>query len=78
MLRAGSTAFRTLEVVALELGFEAISVGLTIESIIRSVRDSEWSTLVREVEPLGVNAWRIGELEHLAKTLGLAPRARRT
>ena len=80
MLRAGSTAFRTrewMEVVALKLGFEAISVGLTIESITASVRrDGEWSTLVREVEPLGVNAWRIGELEHLAKTLGPAPRRR--
>ena len=77
MLRAGSTAFRTrewMEVVALKLGFEAISVGLTIESITASVRrDGEWSTLVREIGPLGVNAWRIGELEHLAKTLGPAP-----
>jgi uncharacterized membrane protein YjjP (DUF1212 family) len=80
MLRAGNSAIRTrewMEVMARKMGFDAVSVSLTLDSVIASVRRSgEWATAMREIGPAGVNAWRIGELEQLAKTVGpgLAPR----
>ena len=79
MLRAGNTAVRTREwmhVMARKMGFDAASVSLTLDSVTASVRRSgEWATAMREVGPPGINAWRIGELEQLAKTVGpgLAP-----
>jgi uncharacterized membrane protein YjjP (DUF1212 family) len=80
MLRAGNTAIRTrewMEVMARKMGFDAVSVSLTLDSVTASVRRSgEWATAMREIGPPGVNAWRIGELEQLAKTVGpgIAPR----
>jgi hypothetical protein len=71
MLRARNTAIRTrewMEVMARKMGFDAVSVSLTLDSVTASVRHSgEWATAMR---PPGVNAWRIGELEQLAKTVG--------
>jgi uncharacterized membrane protein YjjP (DUF1212 family) len=80
MLRAGNTAIRTrewMEVLAGKLGFEAISVSLTLDSVTASVRRAgDWATAMREIGPPGINAWRIGELEQLARTPvpGLTPR----
>ena len=80
MLRAGNTAIRTrewMEVMARKMGFDAVSVSLSLDSITASVRRAgEWATAMREIGPPGINVWRIGELERLAKTAGpgLAPR----
>jgi len=80
MLRAGNTAIRTrewIEVLARKMGFDAVSVNLSLDSISASVRRSgEWATTIREIGSPGINAWRIAELERLAKTawLGTVPR----
>jgi uncharacterized membrane protein YjjP (DUF1212 family) len=80
MLRAGNTAIRTrewMEVVARKMGFDALSVSLTLDSITASVcRSGEWATAMREIGPPGINAWRIGELEQLAKTMAPGPAPR--
>lgn len=79
MLRAGNTAIRTREwfdVIARKMGFDAVSLGLSIDSITACVRRSEErATSMREIGPPGINALRIAELEQLAKTLapGSAP-----
>ena len=74
MLRAGNTATRTrewIEVMARKMGFDAVSLSLSLDSITASVRRSgESATTMREIGPPGINAWRIAELEDLAKTLG--------
>src|SRR5215813_8365884 len=80
MLRAGNTALRTrerMEVMARRMGFDAVSVVLTLDSVTASVRRAgEWTTAVREIGPPGINAWRIGELDRLAASVEarLAPR----
>jgi uncharacterized membrane protein YjjP (DUF1212 family) len=80
MLRAGNTATATrewLDVIARKMGFDAVSVSLSVDSVTVSVRRAgEWATTMREIGPPGINAWRIAELERLAKTVGpeLAPR----
>ncbi len=69
-LSAGGPAFRVREwmgVLALKMGFSALSVSFSLNGIIASVhRGRERVTLIREIEPPGVNSWKIGELEHLA------------
>ena len=74
MMRAGNTAARTreqMEAVAHELGFDAVQVSLSLDSITVSVRRAgAWTTAMREIGPPGINAWRIGELEQLAKGAG--------
>jgi uncharacterized membrane protein YjjP (DUF1212 family) len=81
MLRAGHTAFRTrewMEVLGRKLGFDNLSVGITLDSIVASARrDTVMTTVVREIGPPGVNAVRIGALENLAAKAepGLAPKA---
>jgi uncharacterized membrane protein YjjP (DUF1212 family) len=80
MMRAGNTASRTrewTEVVARELGFDAVSISLSLDSITVSLsRSGVRTTAMREIGPPGINAIRIAALEHLAKTArpGLAPR----
>ena len=80
MLRAGNTAIRTrewMQVMALKMGFDAVSVSLSLDSITATARrGGGWATAMREIGPPGINAWRIGELERLAQTAerGLAPR----
>jgi uncharacterized membrane protein YjjP (DUF1212 family) len=80
MLRAGNTATGTrewLDVIARKMGFDAVWVSLSFDSITASVRRAgEWITAMREIGPPGINAWRIAELEQLAKTAGpeLSPR----
>ena len=86
MMRAGNTAARTREwigAIARKMGFDAISVSLSLDSITASVRSSgERITAMREIGPPGINAWRIAELEQLAKKPGShaeskSPKARR-
>jgi uncharacterized membrane protein YjjP (DUF1212 family) len=80
MFRAGNTATRTrewTEVIARRLGFDSVSVSLSLDSIIVSGRHAgEWVTIMREIGPPGINVWRIAELEQFAKAAGpgLAPR----
>src|SRR5262245_45469336 len=79
MLRAGNTATRTrewMEGVARKLGFDAVAVSLTLDTITVSMRRAGAAeTAMCEVGPPGLNVWRIGELEQLARTAepGLAP-----
>src|SRR5262249_24291243 len=79
MLRAGNTATGTrewMEVLARKLGVDALAVSLALDSIAASVRGAGAGiTAMREVGSPGINAWRIGELQRLARTAepGLAP-----
>jgi uncharacterized membrane protein YjjP (DUF1212 family) len=74
MLRAGNTATRTrewIDLIAHKMGFDAVSVSLSLDSIVASVRRSgEWVTIMREVGPQTINVWRIGELERLVRAAG--------
>jgi uncharacterized membrane protein YjjP (DUF1212 family) len=80
MMRAGNTASRTrewVEVLAPKLGFDAVSIGLSLDNITASLRRSgAWTTTMREIGPSGISAIRIAALERLARTAepGLAPR----
>ena len=70
MMRAGNTAVRTrewLEILARNLGFESLSAGITLDSIVVSGRrGGRTTTVVREIGPPGVNAERLGALQNLA------------
>ena len=74
MMRAGNTASRTrewIEVVTRKMGFEDVSVSFSLDSIAASVRcGGKRVTTMREIGPPGINAWRIAELEQLARTVG--------
>jgi uncharacterized membrane protein YjjP (DUF1212 family) len=74
MLRAGNPAVRTrelLEVMAHKMGLDALAVSLSLDGVMVRVRRSgEWVMAMREIGPPGINAWRIGELEQLARTAG--------
>jgi uncharacterized membrane protein YjjP (DUF1212 family) len=80
MLRAGNTAARTrewIEVMTRKMGFDAVSLSLSLDSITASVRRSdEQVTTMREIGPPGINVSRIVELEQLAKAaeFGQTPR----
>jgi uncharacterized membrane protein YjjP (DUF1212 family) len=71
MLVAGNTAARTrewIELIGQKLGFDAVSVSLSLDCIAATARrPGEWVTAMREVGPPAINAWRIAELEKLAK-----------
>jgi uncharacterized membrane protein YjjP (DUF1212 family) len=77
MMRAGNTATRTrewFEVIGCKMGFDAISISLSLDSITASVRRSgERITAMREIGAPGINVWRIAELEQLAKTAASTP-----
>jgi uncharacterized membrane protein YjjP (DUF1212 family) len=77
LLRSGDTAARTREWVALvarKLGCDALSLSLSSDAITITMRRAGASTTgMREVGPSGNNAWRIGELEALARALGAQP-----
>jgi uncharacterized membrane protein YjjP (DUF1212 family) len=81
MLRAGDTAFRVREsmnMLATSMGIETLSLHITINGMTATVRQGgEHVTLASEVAPLGINAWRIGALERLARSNwpGLEPEA---
>jgi uncharacterized membrane protein YjjP (DUF1212 family) len=72
MLQAGNTAVRTRKwanAIAPKLGFEAVSVIASLDTITVSVRDgSGWLTAMRELGPPGINVLRIAQLERLART----------
>jgi len=72
MLQAGNTAVRThrwIAAIAPKLGFDAVSLNASLDSITVSVRrGSGWLTAIREIGPPGVNVQRIAQLERLART----------
>ncbi len=80
MMRAGNTAVRArelMELMASRLGVGTIAVNLSLDSVTVNARHSGQSTtLMRMLGPPGVNAWRIGQLEQLAKSVepSTAPR----
>lgn len=71
MLRAGDTAFRVREwmgAIGRAMGFDELSVRVALGGITASARRSaERATLMREVAPPGIDAWRLGALERLAR-----------
>lgn len=79
LLRAGHTAFRVRQlmgVLAHSMGFETLSVHVTLHSITASAsRGGESVTLVTEVGTPGVNTSRIHALEELVRTspVGMTP-----
>src|SRR5439155_237909 len=79
MMRAGDTAFRVREwtgAIARAMGVEALSVRLALGGITASARrGSEHATLTHEIAPPGIDAWRLGALENLARDVrpGLMP-----
>ena len=73
MWRAGSTAIRTRECMEMmaRIGFDAMAISLSLDGITATVQRSvELTMTMRVIGPPGVNAWRIGELEELAKSGG--------
>ena len=71
-LRAGNTASRTrewMELLARKMGFDGVSVNLSLDNITAAVhRSGERAIGMRDVGPAGINACRIIELEKLART----------
>jgi uncharacterized membrane protein YjjP (DUF1212 family) len=76
MLRSGESAFRVrdqMHLLAPRLGIPDFDMLSTVTTLTATARvGGETVTMVRHVGPLGINAWRIGELERLAHT-GSAP-----
>src|SRR5260221_13829529 len=72
MLRAGDTAFGvrdSMGMLATSMGIESLSLHITINGMTATVRcKDEHVTLASEMSPPGINAWRIGALERLART----------
>src|SRR6478609_283964 len=73
MLQAGNTAVRArrwIDAIAPKLGFESVSVIVSLDSITASVRHrGEWLTAMRQLGPPGINVSRIARLEQLARTV---------
>lgn len=80
MLRAGDTAFRVREwtgAIARAMGLDALSLHVALGGMTATARrGGEHVTLVSEVAPPGINAWRLGALEHLARTMPVGASAR--
>ena len=78
LLQAGSTAARTrelMDVMARRLGFDAVSVAVTIEGVTASVRRAgALATAMCEIKPPGINTSRIDQLERLARRNEGGPR----
>ena len=79
MVRGGSTASRTREwliVLAQKMGFDAVSVNVSIDAVsITAGRSGTFTTGMREVGPPMVDTSRIVALEQIAKnaTAGVSP-----
>ena len=71
MLRAGNTAIRTrecMDVMARKMDLDVVAVSLSLDGITATICGSgHCATVMRGIGPPGVNAWRIGELEQLAR-----------
>lgn len=73
MVQVGNTAIRPrewIDAVAPRLGFEAVSVLVSLDSVTVSARRrGEWLTAIRGLGPPGINVSRLAQLEQFAKTL---------
>lgn len=80
-LRSGNETFRVREwmgALARAMRIEALAVHVTLGGITATARrGGRHQTLASEIAPIGINAWRIGALEHLARTAepGVSPAA---
>lgn len=80
LVRSGSTATRAcawLELIAKKIGFDDMSVSVSLDCIaVSGSHSGEPVTAMRNIGPPGINAHRIAELERLAKSLasGASPR----
>ena len=80
-LRSGNEAFRVREwmgAIARAMRVDGLAVHVTLGGMTATARrNGRHATLASEIAPIGVNAWRIGALEHLARTAepGISPRA---
>jgi hypothetical protein len=71
MLGAGATAFRVRQwmgVMAKSMDIDSLSVVLLLVAQLRVLLGVLDAMMITEVGPPGVNAWRIGLLEDLAKS----------
>src|SRR5258708_2972479 len=81
MLRSGDAAFRVHDAVERrggKLGIDGLALVVTVTGMTATARrGGEQATLVKQVGPLGINAWRLGSLERLADDApaGLTPPA---
>jgi uncharacterized membrane protein YjjP (DUF1212 family) len=75
MLLAGNTTSRTrewIEVLARKMGFDSVSVSLSLDSITASAgRSGDTATTLRQIGPPGIDVQRIAELQQLAKSTSL-------
>jgi uncharacterized membrane protein YjjP (DUF1212 family) len=71
MLRAGSAAFRArewMEAVAPRLGIERLAVHISVDGMTATAwRGGEHVTLASDNGPPGIDSWRLGALERLAR-----------
>ena len=71
MLRAGNAAFRVRQwmgIIAHAMGIDALAVHVVLGGMtVTARRDGEHVTLANEIAPIGINAWRLGALEHVAR-----------
>jgi uncharacterized membrane protein YjjP (DUF1212 family) len=80
MVRSGNTATRArawTELIANKIGFDAMSVNVSLDCItVSGFYSGEPVTAMRNIAPPGINAYRIAELERLAKSIasGTSPR----
>ena len=69
-LRSGATAFRVREwmgTISRGMGMDSLAVHISLGALTATLRRGGASaTLAREVAPIGINAWRIGEVQKLA------------
>ena len=72
MLRAGDEAFRVREAMGLvadRMGIESLQVHIALNSMMATARRAdEQATVVREISPIGIDAWRIAALDSLARS----------
>src|SRR6267142_5115818 len=71
MLRAGDTAFRVRDAMGMladSMGLDRLDLQVTLNSMTATVRRGEaYATLTREIAPIGINSWRLAELEGLSQ-----------
>jgi uncharacterized membrane protein YjjP (DUF1212 family) len=71
MLRAGDTAYSVREAMGLlanGMGIERLQVHVALDSMVASARRGhEEATLVSEIAPISIDAWRISTLDKLAR-----------
>jgi uncharacterized membrane protein YjjP (DUF1212 family) len=74
MLCAGNAAFRVrqwMRVLGRAMNIDALAVHIALGGMTATARrGNEHVTLASEIAPIGINTWRIGALEHVARAAG--------